>query len=84
MPHKHSQEDMYVDEYDGRKYAKGQMTWLVAKGERFSESQPKKACIDVIRQFRIGEDRNFGAVLVGCDEDDAPQRYAHKGLYSHF
>jgi len=70
---------MYIDEYDGCKYAKGQMTWLVAKGERLGESAPKKAFIEVYRQFRPGEDRTFGAVLVGCDEDDAPQRYAHKG-----
>ncbi|KAH8678766.1 hypothetical protein BGZ60DRAFT_401802 [Tricladium varicosporioides] len=81
-PKKHSQEDMYVDEFDGARYAKGQMTWLVAKGERFPESHPKKAFIEVCRQFKVGEDRVFGAVLVGCDEDSAPQRYAHKDAYN--
>jgi hypothetical protein len=70
---------MYIDEYEGIKYAKGQMTWLVSKGERLPENKPKTASIGCCAQFRPGEDRTFGAFLVGCDEDDAPQRYAHKG-----
>ncbi len=78
-PFIHDAADAYVDEFTGSKYAKGQMTWLVDKGERLPESAPKRASIEVCRRLSKTEDRQFGAVLVGCDEDDAPRRYADKG-----
>ncbi len=74
---RHNPEDIYIDEYSGEKYAKGQMTWFVAKGERFPERAPKKAAIELCREFHLDEDRTVGAILVGCDEDSAPSRYAH-------
>ncbi|KUJ23235.1 uncharacterized protein LY89DRAFT_574266 [Mollisia scopiformis] len=81
-PRKHLAQDMYTDQYEGTKYARGQMTWLVSKGERLPDLTPRTASISCGCQFRTGEDRSFAAVLVGCDEDDAPQRYAHKDAYN--
>jgi hypothetical protein len=75
-PRIHDTRDRYVDEYDGRTYAKGQMRWLVDKGERLPEQNPKIASIECSASFRVDEEKAFGAVLVGCDKDDAPRRYA--------
>jgi hypothetical protein len=76
----HDQSDRYIDEYDGRAYARGQMTWLVDKGERLPEKTPKVVSIECSASFRLDEERQFGAVLVGCDEDEAPRRYAHNSM----
>ena len=75
-PRIHDPNDEYRDEFTNARYAKGQMTWLIDKGERLPESTPKKASIECSCRFRKKEDREFGAVLVGCDDDDAPRRYA--------
>lgn len=75
IPNIHHPEDMYIDEFTGSRYAKAQMTWLVEKGERLPESTPKKASIECACRFKKNGDRDFGAVLVGCDEDVAPKRY---------
>jgi hypothetical protein len=69
---------MYQDQFTGARYAKGQMTWLIEKGERLPEGTPKKVGIECCCKFKSKEDREFGAVLVGCDDDDAPRRYADK------
>lgn len=75
----HNAADMYIDELTGSKYARGQMRWLVDKGERLPETSPKKVSILCSCSFKRTEDRTFGAVLVGCDEDEVPSRYAHDG-----
>lgn len=75
---------MYVEEFTGQKYAKAQMTWLVGKSERLPEpgsGVPKKAEIEVCRRFSRNEERMFGAVLVGCDEEVAPRRYVDPGKF---
>jgi hypothetical protein len=59
----------------GEYYARGQMRWLVDKGERLPENPARKASIEMACKFEADDDRMFGAVLVGCDEDKAPQRY---------
>jgi hypothetical protein len=74
----HDPEDMYIDEFTGSRYAKAQMTWLIEKGERLPESTPKKVSIECACRFKTTGDRDFGAVLVGCDEDLAPKRYRDK------
>jgi hypothetical protein len=80
----HDASDMYEDQFTGARYAKGQMTWLVEKGERLPEAIPKKVGIECCCKFKNKEDREFGAVLVGCDDDEAPRRYAdnRKSLWS--
>lgn len=77
-PSIHHIDDMYTDEFTGAKFAKAQMTWLVDKGERLPELVPKKVSIEVAKSFKKTDARECGAVLVGCDEDVAPRRYADK------
>jgi hypothetical protein len=55
------------------------MRWLVDKSERLPEKNPKVAWIQCSASFYLNEDRHFGAVLSGCEADDAPQRFAHDG-----
>lgn len=76
----HDERDMYVDELTGRKMARGQMTWLCDKGSRLPERSPKTMSISVCRHFTADDDdRTCTAVLVGCEEDEAPQRFAEDG-----
>jgi hypothetical protein len=82
-PRIHDIKDRYIDEYDGQAHAKGQMHWLVDKGERLPEKTPKIASIECSVSFRAEEERAFGAVLVGCDDDDAPRRYADDSKQLH-
>lgn len=82
IPGVHNDQDAYVDRFTGRKMAKGQMTWLVDKGERLPEALPKIAEIELAANFKVNDDRIFGAVLVGCDEDIAPRRYVDNGTFS--
>ena len=77
----HDLADEYKDELTGMRMAKGQMIWLVEKGERLPERTPKKVSIECSCKFKKLEDCEFGAVLVGCDEDDAPRRYQDKRMY---
>ena len=74
-PRIHDQADLYQDEYTGIKMAKRQMNWMVEKGECLPEDIPKTISIDVCTHFTANESREVGAVLVGCVEDSAPQRY---------
>lgn len=67
---------MYIDEYTGRKMAKGQMAWLVEKRDRLPEENPKTLTIDVSANFSLDEERELGAILAGCSEDMAPSRFA--------
>jgi hypothetical protein len=79
---KHQEEDMYVDEHDGEKYAKGQMSWLITKGCALVSSQARHAEIELYRTFDAGESRVFKARLVACDDDVAPRRYADASAYN--
>lgn len=83
VPGVHDPQDSYIDRFDGRRMAKGQMTWLVDKGERLPEASPKIAEIELGAQFKRTDNRLFGAVLVGCDDDVPPRRYADSGMYSY-
>jgi len=72
----HHPDDAYIDKITGLKYARGQMNWLVKKGERLPEDSPRKVYIECFAEFKMDDDREFGAQLVGCDADEAPRRYA--------
>ncbi|KAK6544698.1 hypothetical protein TWF694_001384 [Orbilia ellipsospora] len=77
----HDPEDMFVDEVTGGRYARGQMTWLCEKGDRLSEDKPRVMSIEVSRHFEPNEERQVGAVLVGCTDDVAPRRFADPKAY---
>jgi hypothetical protein len=78
----HSEADAYIDKFTGRKYAKGQMNWLVEKGDPLPEgNNPKKMSISVLSHFTAHEDRAISAVLVGCSDDTAPRRFADEAAH---
>jgi len=78
----HNEADAYIDKYTGRKYARGQMNWLVEKGDALPEgSSPKTMTISVCTHFTADEDRTIGAVLVGCADEIAPKRFADDGKF---
>ncbi|KAH8898759.1 actin-like ATPase domain-containing protein [Thozetella sp. PMI_491] len=76
-PDLHIEADAYIDEYTGRKMAKGQMVWLTEKGDRLPEDIPKTFEIQVSSHFTYLEEKEIGAQLCACTEDAAPRRYAH-------
>jgi hypothetical protein len=78
----HDEADAYVDEYTGMRMAKGQMNWMVEKGDSLPEDRPKTITIDVCTHFTADESREIGALLVGCAEDAAPRRFADDGELS--
>jgi hypothetical protein len=74
---RHSEDDAYFDPFDGEKKAKGQMTWLLKKGDMLLSNKPKHAEIDICRRFGLKDNRVFESKLVAFDDDDPPpQRYA--------
>jgi hypothetical protein len=78
-PAVHSEADLRVDEYTGRRMASGQMIWLVDKRARLPEDNPKTMTIEVSAHFSLDEEREVGAILCGCSEDIAPTRFVHNG-----
>jgi len=78
----HIEEDSFIEEYTGEKMARGQMHWLLSKGQGLTNGSPKRASIDCIRTFSATESRMWQARLVACDEDDAPKRYMHNSAYN--
>ncbi|RPA89023.1 actin-like ATPase domain-containing protein [Choiromyces venosus 120613-1] len=79
---KHSSEDMYFDDLTGEKFAKGQMHWLLTKGESLSAATPKRVSIECCRTFRPTDSRVFSAKLVACNDDYAPRRYFENSVYN--
>jgi hypothetical protein len=72
----HHPDDMYTDPLTGRAMAKGQMAWMCSKGDRLPEGQPRTIGIDVCKNFKVDDPRDCGALLVGCDDDEPPKRFA--------
>lgn len=73
---KHQERDAYIDAFDGEKKAKGQMNWLLKKGDALLSNQPKDASIEICRKFGLRDPRVFRTNLLVLDDDSAPQRYA--------
>ncbi|KAG0637899.1 hypothetical protein HOY80DRAFT_907084 [Tuber brumale] len=79
---KHTAQDMYVDDLTGEGFAKGQMHWLLTKGESLSATTPKRVSIECCRTFRPTDSRVFSAKLVACNDDYAPRRYFENSVYN--
>lgn len=73
---KHAEENAYVDPFDGERKSRGQMIWLLKKGDALLSNQPKHASIDICRKFGLKDSRVFQTNLIACDYDDAPTHYA--------
>jgi hypothetical protein len=76
---KHSEEDAYIDEHTGEKYAKGQMTWLINKGDPLLSASPRHAEVELCRTFGFTDSRVFKARLAESTEEIAPRRYEDDG-----
>ena len=81
-PLRHSEEDAYIDEHDGTKYARGQMSWLTNKGDALYSGEPRHATIDLCRTFDEGESRLFRVTLAACNDDLAPRRFFEDSKHS--
>ena len=73
---KHAEENVYVDPFDGERKSRGQMIWLLKKGDALFSNQPKHASIEICRKFGLKDSRVFQTNLIACDYDDAPKHYA--------
>jgi hypothetical protein len=72
----HSENDAYIDPFDGERKAGGQMTWLLKKGDALFSDNPKHASVDMCRRFRSEDNKVFESKFVALDDEHAPQRYA--------
>ncbi|KAF8249042.1 actin-like ATPase domain-containing protein [Wilcoxina mikolae CBS 423.85] len=81
-PYIHDEDDAYTDELTNAKMARGQMKWLLEKGDTLNASEPKRAAIECCRTFKPSDSRMFGAQLAACDENFAPRRYQDNSVYN--
>lgn len=71
----HSENDAYLDPFDGERKAGGQITWLLKKGDALF-NKLSHASVDMCRRFRPGDRKVFESKFVALDDEHAPQRYA--------
>jgi len=72
----HSEDDAYIDPFDGERKARGQMVWLFKKGDALLSNKEKHASIDMCRRFGLNDNRVYESKFVALEDEDAPQRYA--------
>lgn len=75
----HIEEDAFNDRFTGEKRARGQMVWLLGKGERLPEVNAKTMTIDLYFRFGIDDDKMGSCRIVSSESDKAPKRYADEG-----
>jgi hypothetical protein len=56
---KHSEDDSYVDPFDGERKASEQMVWLLKKGDMTLSNKPRYASIDFCRRFGRNDSKAF-------------------------
>jgi hypothetical protein len=71
---KHSEDDAYVDPFDGEKKASHQMSWLIKKGDTLHATKPNSGSVVICRRFGIEDPRVFRTTIVACDDDEVPLR----------
>lgn len=71
---KHTQEDMYYDTLDGSKKAKGQLKWLVTKGDLILPEKPTELTFKFARKFRGEDPKSFRLIFVASTESNPPSR----------
>jgi hypothetical protein len=83
---KHSENDAYIDSFDGEKKASHQMSWLIKKGDTLHSTKPKIGSVVICRRFGIEDPRAFHTTIVACDDDEVPQRQRdiHDGSLTNF
>lgn len=72
-PGVHDESDSYIDEYDGRKRAMGQMEWLLKKGQDLDTSEASHAELDLAAHFWPHETTRIAVSrLLVYNGDEAP------------
>lgn len=73
-PRKHEESEAWVDEYDGRKRADGQMNWLIKRGQDLSTSELGHAKLPLHMNFWPEEERTSSINLLAFNDTKAPKR----------
>ncbi|EOA92058.1 uncharacterized protein SETTUDRAFT_86462 [Exserohilum turcica Et28A] len=47
----HNKADMYVDEYDGQRWARNQMSWLIQRGQDMHASDATHAAVEIVSNW---------------------------------
>lgn len=69
---------MYVDEYDGQRWARNQMSWLIQRGQDMHASDATHAAVEIVSNWWVDEARTDKWKLLACDVDNAPSRSVEK------
>ncbi|KAF8541822.1 hypothetical protein BDD12DRAFT_803390 [Trichophaea hybrida] len=80
-PFKHHPDDFYIHAHKRTRMARGQMSWLLGKGDILSATDPKRASIDCCTTFKRGERRFWRIHLAACDDDSASERFSESSTY---
>jgi hypothetical protein len=75
---KHKSTDAFTDEHDGLMYARGQVSWLIAKGQDLHASEPTHATTRMLYSYWPGQSRTGISTLMACDEDHSSHDSKHK------
>jgi hypothetical protein len=73
-----SEEDGYIDPYDGKKKCTGRMEWQVSKGAQIDEKSVLSR--EIRRPWSPGQSRIFTDELYSCDLDEAPEYVSSPGV----
>ena len=76
---RHLLADRYVDGLTSDVRARGQMQWLIQKGDRLPENRPKRVTIDLFQHFGTTDQRVAIGVLAESADDEAPKRFDADG-----
>ncbi|KAJ4295219.1 hypothetical protein N0V90_007230 [Kalmusia sp. IMI 367209] len=78
---KHREQDSYINEYTGEKYAGNQVEWLINKGQDLSTVANVHGKISMRSLFWLHEARVAKTPLLAADVDDAPPRSNEDAVY---
>jgi hypothetical protein len=81
-----SDQDKQTDTITNQIYAKGQLTWLLRKGDMLQPNKPRSFIEEVCWYFVEGQDRYVSVPIYEYLDDDVPMRYenAHEGELRSF
>ncbi|CAN9107961.1 unnamed protein product [Alternaria alternata] len=78
---KHKEADSYVDAYDGLKYARNQMAWLLTLGQDLSTSKKVHAKASFYISLWPGQKREYTMSLLASNGPKAAQLSVDKAVY---
>jgi hypothetical protein len=71
----HDRRDHYEDTMTGHVMAKGQLTWLIRRGDLVLSDVPKVVEKVIAFNFMRADDRNFALPVYEYSDDDIPDRF---------